>query len=57
MDYIEKAYEWYENHKEHVEKIIEEGDNSIKPSKEDIEHPELWKGIHWSWFFDNYNMK
>ena len=28
----------------------------IKLSYEDINHPELWKDIHWSWYFENYKI-
>lgn len=57
MEYVNIAWGWYENHKEFVEHLMEGETNRVKPSNEDINHPNLWKSIHWVWFFDNYNMK
>jgi len=57
LEYASEAYAWYEKHDKHVEKLLEGISKSVKPSKEDINHPELWKGIHWRWFFENFNMK
>lgn len=56
LDYIEKAYEWYLNHKEHVDNIMSLYDNYFPPSNEDRNHPELWKAGTWRWFFNNYKM-
>lgn len=57
FDYIEKAYEWYLNHKEHVDEMVSFGETKLPPSNEDRNHPELWKAATWRWFFYNYNME
>lgn len=57
-EYIEdKAETWYQNHKEHVEKLIKNSDVNfpVRPSLEDMERPELWKGMHWIWFLEERN--
>lgn len=57
LEFIEHAYQWYEEHKEHVEFLIKDEMFKVEPSKEDATNPALWKSIHWVWFFDNYNMQ
>jgi len=53
---IVKANEWRIKHKEHVEKLLRENEPwtiGYEPSKEDENHPELWKPAHWMWFMFN----
>ena len=49
---IEKAWEWYIKHEDHVLKMIKNRmDNNVyRPSEEDVNHPELWKVGHWLYF-------
>lgn len=57
LEYASNAYNWYEKHDKHVEKLLSVAKNSVKPSREDLNHPELWKPMHWKWFFENFSMK
>ena len=52
MGYMTTAKEWYDKHTEHVDKLRESTKLSVRPSLEDFYHPELWKNIHWNWFFE-----
>lgn len=53
----DKALSWYEQHKDHVDMISEGAvTDKISPSGSDLFRPELWKGIHWLWFFSWQNM-
>lgn len=51
VDLINIALRWYLNHRNYVEEIITNEEQSIIPNKEDYNHPELWKGWHWRRFF------
>jgi len=61
FDFINTAFEWYQQHTDHVDRLMKTEVNSLvpyfPPSREDKNHPELWKPGHWRWFFENYNMK
>jgi hypothetical protein len=46
------AINFYLNHTEHVEKLMKEAKVGIQPTGQDAFHPELWKGIHWKYYFD-----
>lgn len=52
---LDKAMKWYNNHEEHVDTMIEEilgkQMKGVPPSGSDLYNPELWKDIHWKWFF------
>lgn len=52
MNIREKAAKWYCEHRQHVESLRKESSNAIYPGVEDCGHPELWKGIHWNWYFN-----
>ena len=52
QDILNKALEFYKKHKEHVSKILDK-EHNVAPSGSDLNHPELWKGCHWSWFLSN----
>jgi hypothetical protein len=41
-------------HTDHVARIIQESKPAIAPSGSDLFRPELWKGIHWNWFFETF---
>jgi hypothetical protein len=50
-----KAREWYENHKAHVQAIYSKSRHvGIAPCGSDMFRPELWKGIHWRWFKNEF---
>lgn len=44
--------EWYNKHTEHVNKLVQNVTISVPPSGVDVLSPELWKPMHWRWFFD-----
>lgn len=43
---------WLKKHHDHVLKLVAGEAQGIKPSGSDGRRPELWKSIHWRWFFD-----
>jgi hypothetical protein len=47
---IQLATTWYNDHKDHVDKLKKSTILSYEPSKSDLYHPELWKGASWNWF-------
>jgi len=52
---IEKARDYYNNHKGHVDKIMQESNVACDVSEsEDKNDPRLWKPGHWLWFFGMY---
>lgn len=51
---LEKAMAWYTEHENHVDQMLEllgVRTKGIRPSGSDMFRPELWKDIHWKWFF------
>lgn len=48
---LEKAFEYFCAHPEHIENMMNEVANSVEPTGSDFFRPELWKGIHWCWLF------
>lgn len=51
---LNKGEAWLADHKEHVQRITFSRTSSkqvVQPSGEDLRRPELWKDIHWNWFF------
>lgn len=47
-----RARQWARDHASHVIHLVfSTKDKGYPPSSEDINHPELWKAEHWSWFF------
>lgn len=46
-----RSAEWADNHWEHVTRLIESATACVAPSGSDLNHPELWKAIHWLWFW------
>lgn len=61
LEFVDNAWEWYQKHTEHVERLKKLDINRLvpyfAPSNEDRNHPELWKPGHWRWFFENYHME
>ena len=55
--FMQKAQEYYDRHKAHIEYLSESADTSFKPCDEDIDHPDLWKPGSWMWFFENEGWK
>ncbi len=52
---ILRGWEWYGRHKDHVLKMLTDGEVSMyAPSGGDIIHPELWTPSHWRWFVSEY---
>lgn len=50
MEWIKLANNWYAEHTEHVDKLVESTQVSFPPNEEDLNHPELWKPGSWRWF-------
>jgi hypothetical protein len=51
---LERGDKWFAEHRDHVFKVLaERGKESptIMPSGSDLGRPELWKDIHWAWYF------
>jgi hypothetical protein len=48
---IERAREWYAEHKAHVDRLMEDCNQAWPMSGSDIARPELWKPAAWNWFF------
>lgn len=51
----EKAFTWNHDHADHVANLVYEKGPAVAPSGSDVFRPELWKGIHWRWFFELNN--
>lgn len=52
----ESGEEFLAKHKTHVESLIKDCKYSVAPSGSDLFKPELWKGIHWNWYLENFNI-
>lgn len=49
-----KAEAWYNNHRNHVNKITSETEMVFPPTdSEDKNNPVLWKPSHWKWYLEN----
>lgn len=46
------ALSFYLGHTKHVDNLVKAAKVGIKPTGSDAYHPELWKGIHWKYYFD-----
>ena len=46
------AGDWYEDHREHVDKLVASTTDKYAPSESDRVRYELWKPAHWNWYFD-----
>lgn len=55
--YIHEAYEYYLKNEEEVDALMNGLEEYSAPSKEIINLPDKWEGVHWFWFFLNYNMR
>ena len=51
---VANAAKFYHRHKRHVNELMSDRVPSIAPSGSDLNHPELWKPIHWNWFMDHF---
>lgn len=45
------AHNFLHDHADHVHSLFDKDTPPIAPSGSDMFKPELWKGIHWIWFF------
>ena len=43
------ALQWYEKHKDHVDRLRARAQKPYPPSGSDCFSPELWKAEHWRW--------
>lgn len=53
-DPVTKAWRWYEKHKEHVDRIMNETTVSHPPCREDLWHPEIWKAASWRYLIKEH---
>lgn len=55
---IEKAYDWYREHPDEVEKLLNttQAKMAFKPDYDEEEKPEKWKAGSWKWLFDYLNI-
>jgi hypothetical protein len=52
---IDKALKWYDNHRNHVNSLVN-GVSKFPPSlNEDKRDCRLWKPQHWNWFLGYYH--
>ena len=52
---IDKALKWYDNHRNHVNSLVN-GVSKFPPSlNEDKKDCRLWKPQHWNWFLGYYH--
>ena len=54
MKFVGIATKWYKEHKNHVSDLVNGIVTDYKPSEEDMNHPNLWKGEHWKWFLKTF---
>lgn len=59
---LDRGEAWYREHRTHVQKLLKNAFDSrnpvsIKPTGSDLHRPELWKTIHWRWFFEQRPQK
>ena len=52
-----KANKFYDEHAEHIDKLVTNASVGYSPSNEDINSPMLWKPEHWLWFLKRRNLK
>lgn len=45
------AFTWLHDHADHVYNLFDKDTPAVAPSGSDLFRPELWKGIHWQWYF------
>lgn len=51
------ANHFYARHEKHVDAIRKAAEGaSVAPSGSDLFRPELWKAIHWNWFFTEFTV-
>ncbi len=48
-----RGKQWYEKHKIHVDKLVENVQHEFPMSGSDISRPELWKAGAWKWFLNH----
>lgn len=48
---IQRANDWYRNHKSVVDALMDGCNKSYPMSGSDISRPELWKPAAWNYFF------
>lgn len=50
------AEKFFSAHKNHVAEISKDTEHVVAPSGSDLFRPELWKGIHWLWYFKTFDV-
>jgi hypothetical protein len=54
-DQIKHALKWYDQHRNHVNKLVNVELKYPPTLNEDKRDCRLWKGQHWKWFLDYYH--
>jgi hypothetical protein len=52
MGMMQTGMAWFEKHRDHVLKLVQESKSSYSPCGGDLFHPEFWKSEHWKWFIE-----
>ena len=51
---VRRGHEWFQKHESHVRNVVmcrSRAAQTVAPSGSDRGKPELWKDIHWLWFY------
>lgn len=48
---FDTACHWFHDHSYHVAGLVKDKGANVAPVGSDLFRPELWKDIHWRWFF------
>ena len=49
-----RARSWYNDHKSHIDRIVDIKTKTTIPSMEDcLLGPQVWRPEHWAWFLDS----
>lgn len=54
LKFVGIATKWYKENKKNISDLVSNTTTDYKPSEEDMNHPNLWKGEHWRWFLKTF---
>lgn len=54
-DQIQNALTWYDNHRNHVNRLVNGASKFPPRLNEDKRDCRLWKPEHWNWFLAHYH--
>jgi hypothetical protein len=49
--HFDKGLLWFNDHREHVNRLLRKAEVAYEPTGSDVLNPALWKAEHWKWFF------